>query len=95
MDVTKYLEPELADPRTLQPGDQIACFDVGRGPMLAVGIPCDEHCDLSWFALANTPGETSTVHGRPIQAGSIALHLAQVGWKIMPVPQIYARRRII
>jgi hypothetical protein len=54
----------------------------------------DDQIDPIWVDLCNTPGDTIHVWDRPVPAGSVALDLAGFGWKILPLPTVWARRRI-
>jgi hypothetical protein len=92
----KYQEPEVVDPRTLEPGDQIGCSDAGLTLYPIIGEVHNE--DPIWMTLANAPGETVGVpefgRHRPLPKGNTALDLAGHGWLWGVLPQVLARRVI-
>lgn len=91
--MSKYREPAVADPRTLKPGDQVGCTNGGRTLQL---LTCDPHgsVDEIWVGLCNEPGQTGHLWGEPVPAGHTAVDLAGQGWKVIALPQIWARKRI-
>lgn len=87
-----YREPEVADPRTLAAGDQVACADGSRRLHLLVGEGRD--VDPIWLTLGNDPAETAEVDGWPVHDGQVALDLTEQGWTVGALPTVWARRRI-
>lgn len=88
----KHQEPELTDPRTLEPGDLIGCNGAGVRLQVLVG---EHHADDAiWLALGNAPGETTHVHESPVGTGQVALELTGQGWTVAVLPQVLARRAI-
>lgn len=92
--MSKFEEPEVTDPRTLVPGDQVGCHDTGRRPQPLVGAPEDEDFDVLWVSLLNAPGETTHVWDEPVRRTSVALQLSAQDWLIGAYPRMLARRRI-
>ncbi len=94
--MTKFQEPEICDPRTLEPGDQVGmCGSGGDVLRLVVG---DLPEDPIWVDLLNHPGQTPDIGGWPVPAGATALQLGSGNggtWKVMPLPAVLARRRIV
>jgi hypothetical protein len=89
----KYQEPQVVDPRELEAGDQIGCLTGGVRIQVMTCDP-DDQIDEFWISLCNNPGETTHVWDQPVPHGSVALDLADVGWKVAALPQIWARRMI-
>ncbi len=89
----KYLEPEVIDPRELDPGDQIGCLSGGARLQVMTCDP-DDQIDPIWVSLCNAPGETACLWGEPVPAGNIAMDLAGWGWKVLALPQVWARKVI-
>lgn len=96
MSADKFQEPELADPRTLQAGDQVACLELSAKGYTLVVTAVEYYADVVWRTLWNVPGKCHDVHGVPVRETSVALQFGPYDhdWKIMPVPQVLARRRI-
>lgn len=94
--MTKYLEPEVIDPRELEAGDQVGCSDAGTRLSLIVGGGGDT--EPIWMTLANAPGGTTEVpeYGwmRPLPHGNVALDLADHGWIWGVYPRVWARKEI-
>jgi len=92
---TKYQEPDVLDPRTLQAGDQVGCLDSGTQLRLMVGEPYG-HDDAVWVTLHNAPGETTHLWDEPVPHGNVALKMGGYDhdWKVVTLPQVWARRRI-
>jgi hypothetical protein len=92
--VTTYREPEVVNPRELEPGDQVGCTDAGPTLYPIVGEHHNE--DPLWFTLVNEPGKTVEIpeYGwmRPLRHGNTALDLADHGWIWGVLPQVLARR---
>jgi hypothetical protein len=93
--VIKYQEPEVVDPRTLEPGDQVGFSTGGTGFMICTTEPSE---DEVWATLVNEPAKTTEVpeYGwhRPVPHGNVALDLADYGWVWGVFPTVWARRMI-
>lgn len=89
----KYQEPEVVDPRLLEPGDQVGCADGGRQLQVITTNPNGQF-DEVWMTLCNNPGETTHVWDDPVPHGGVALDFAGWGWKVAALPQVWARRMI-
>lgn len=103
--MTKYHEPELIDPRTLvddgdeqvsylRAGDQVGCLDGARELSLITTEVDEAYYDVTWVKLCNDPGTTTDLWGTPVPYGSAALDLADIGWRVMPLPRVLARRQV-
>jgi hypothetical protein len=94
----KFYEPDLFDPRTLEPGDQVSLTDNATRLRIMVGRPLDGYEDEIWLTLVNTPGETTHVpeYGwmRPLPHGNVALDFVDHGWVWGVYPTVWARREI-
>jgi hypothetical protein len=101
--VIKYQEPAITDPLTLEIGDQVGCHDVSPARMqLLTGAAADgEHgIDTLWLTVRNNPADTQRVYDQPVPHGSVALLLDDLlldggRWRVLPLPRVWARRRIV